>query len=118
MVPNDKISSSTLSGRGTKWLVCILCILVGVSLEMEVTSLMKRILEVCSWKLIACGESCAASDREGLPQILTFLLMMTKMIATGPGLGLLPVSLFHKVRTIIITGGVKVYLAKVWAMML
>ena len=104
MVPNIKISSSTLSEGGTGRLVCIPHILVGVSLEVEVISLMKRILEICSWKLIACGESCAASDREGLPQILTFLLMMTKMMT--------------KMRTVIISGGVKVYLAKVWAMML
>ena len=118
MVPNIKISSSTLSEGGTGRLVCIPHILVGVSLEVEVISLMKRILEACSCKLTTCGEGCAASNREGLLKILTFLLLMMEIIATGPGPGLLLVSLFCTMRTIIISGRVRVHLAKVWAMML
>ena len=98
--------------------MCILHMLVGVSLEVKVTSLMKRILEACSLKLTVCEGGCAASNGEGLPQILTLLFLMMKMIATGPSLGLLPVSLFHMVRTVIISGGVRVHLVEVWAMML
>ena len=44
------------------------------------------------------------NDREGLPQIPTFLLMMTKMVATGLSLGLLLVSLFSTMGTVL-TGG-------------
>lgn len=58
------------------------------------------------------------SNGEGLPRILTFLMMMRKMVVTGLGQGLLPVSSFHKMKTVIINGGVRVHLAKVWAMML
>ena len=52
------------------------------------------------------------SDGEGLPQILTLLLMMMEMVATGLGPGLLSVSLFHTMRTVITNGGVRVHLAK------
>jgi len=118
LVPNVKISSSTLSEGGTGRLVCIPRIVVGVSLEVEVTSLMKRILEACSCKLTTCGEGYAASNREGLFKILILLLMMMEIVATSPGPGLLLVSLFCTMRTIIISGRVRVHLAKVWAMML
>ena len=60
----------------------------------------------------------AARDEKGLPQILTLLLMMKEIVATGPGPGLLPVSLFRTMKTVITSGGVKVYHTKVWAMML
>jgi len=59
----------------------------------------------------------AARD-EGLSRILTFLLMMREMVATGPGLGLPQASLFHMMRTITTNRGVSVHLAKVWAIML
>ena len=55
---------------------------------------------------------------EGLPQILTPLPMMMKVVATGLSLGLPPMSLFHMTRTVITDEGVKTHLAKVWAMML
>ena len=113
MVPNVKINSSTLSEGGTGRLVCTPRILVGVNLKVEVTSLMKRILEACNWKLTACGEGCATSDGEGLFQILNLLLMMMEIVAIGPGLGHLPVSLFRTMRTVIISGGVRVHLVKV-----
>ena len=85
MVPNVKISSSTLSEGGTARLVCTPRILVRASLEVGVTSLMKRILEACSWRLTVFAGGYAASDREGLPQILTLLLMMIEMVVTSPG---------------------------------
>ena len=47
-VPNAKIISSTLNVGETVKLVYILLKLVGDSLEVGVTSLMKRILEACS----------------------------------------------------------------------
>ena len=46
------------------------------------------------------------------------LLMMMKVVATGLGLGLPLMSLFHMMRTVITDEGVKTHLAKVWAMML
>ena len=66
---------------------------MGVNLEVGVTSLMKRILEACNWKLTACEEGCAASNEEELLQTLTFLLIMIEMAIIGPSRGLLPVSL-------------------------
>ena len=118
MVPNIKISSSILSEEGTKRLVCTPGILVGVSLEVGVTSLIERILKACSWRLTVYREGCAARDREGLLQILTLLLTMIEMVATGPSPGLLPVSFFRMIGTVIISRGVRVHLVKVWVMML
>jgi len=79
---------------------------------------MRRILEACSWRLTTFAEGYAASDGEGLSQILTLLLMMMKMVAIGLGPGLLPVSLFRMMKTVIIRGGAKVHLTKDWTMML
>ena len=99
-------------------LVCTPRILAGASLEAEVTSLTRRIPEACSWRLTVFVEGYAVSDEEGLPRILTLLLMTKEMVATGPGPGLLPVSLFYTMKTVTINGGVRVHLAKVWVMML
>ena len=118
MVPNVKISSSTLSEGGTVRLVCTPRILAGANLEAGVTSLMRKIPEACSWRLIAFARSYAASGREGLPQTLTPPLMMIEMVATGPGLGLPSVSLFRMIKTVITSRGVRVHLAKVRATML
>ena len=118
MVPNVKISSSTLSKGRTARLVCTLGILAKASLEVGVTSLMKRIPEACSWRLTIFVGGYAASDGEGLIQVLTLLLMMMEMVAIGPGLGLLPISLFRMMRIVITSEGVRVHLAKVWTMML
>ena len=43
MVPNARISSSTLSEGGTARLVCTPCILAEANLKAEVTSLMRKI---------------------------------------------------------------------------
>ena len=118
LVPNVKISSLTLSKRGIVRLVCTPRILARASLEAGVISLIRRIPEACNWRLTVFAGGYVASDGEGLPQILTLLLMMMEMVAIGPGLGLLLVSLFCMMRTIITNGGVRVHLAKVWAMML
>ena len=118
MVPNVRISSSILSEGGTARLVCTLRILVGASLEAGVTSLMRKILEACSWRSTFFAGGYATSDGEGLHQILTPLLMMIEMVATSLSPGLLPVSLFRTIRTVITNRGVRVHLAKVWAMIL
>ena len=118
MVPKVKISSLTMSEGRTARLVCTPCILKGASLKARVTSLMRRILEACSWRLTIFVGDYAVSDGEGLPQILTLLLMMIEMVATGLGPGLLPVSPFRTIRIVITSGGVRVHLAKVWAMLL
>ena len=99
-------------------LVCTPRILERASLEARATSLTRRILEACSWRLTTFAESYTASDEEGLPWILTLLLTMREMVATSLGLGLLLASLFHTMRTIITNGGVRVHPAKVWATML
>ena len=117
MVPNVKISSSTLSEGGTTRLVCTPRILAGASLKAGVTSLMRRIPKACSWRLSVFAGGYAASDGEGLLQVLTLLLMTMEMVAIGLGPGLLPMSLFCMMRTVITSGGVRVHLAKVWAMM-
>ena len=118
IIPNAKISSSTLSGRGTVRLVCTPRILAGAILKAEVTSLTRRIPEACSWRLTVFAEGYTASDEEGLPRILTIFLVIREMVATVSSQELLPVSLFHAIKTIITNGGVRVHPAKVWAMML
>ena len=82
--------------------MCTPRILVGVSLKAGVTSLRRRTLEALSWRLIVFAGGYVASDGEGLPQFLTLLLMMMEMVATGPGLGLLPMSPFRMMGTVII----------------
>ena len=94
------------------------CKLVGASLEVGVAFLTRRIPEACNWRLTVFTEDYAESDEGGLPWILTIPLMMKEMVATGPGLGLLLVSLFRVMKTVISNRGVKVHLAKVWAMLL
>ena len=94
-------------------LVCTPRILVGANLEAGVTSLMRRILEACSWRLTVFVKGYVASDEKGLPLILTLPLMMMRMIATGPDPGLLPVSLFHMMGIVITSGGVRVHHTKV-----
>ena len=118
LVPSVKIISLTLNAREIVKLVYILLKQAGASLEVVVASLMKRILEACSWRLTVCGEGYAASNGERLLQALTLLLMTMGMAAIGLGQGLLPMSLFHMMKTIITNGGVRVHPAKVWAMML
>ena len=113
MVPNARISSSTLSEGGTARLVSTPRILVGANLEAEVTSLMRKIPEACNWRLTVFAGGYAVSNREGLPQILAPLPMMIRMIVTGPGPRILPVSLFHAIRTVITNGGARAHLAKV-----
>ena len=87
-------------------LVCTPRILAGTSLEAGVTSLMRRIPEACSWRLTVFVEGYAASDEEGLPWILTLLLMIREMVVIGSSPGLLPVSLFRTIKTVITNGGV------------
>ena len=118
MVPNVRTSSSTLSEGGIAKLVCTPRILVGASLEAGVTSLTRRIPEACSWRLTVFVEGYAASDEEGLPRILTLLLMMREMVAIGLGPGFFLVSLFRTMKIVITNRGVRAYLAKVWATML
>ena len=113
MVPNVRINSLTLSEGGTARLVCTPHILAGANLEAGVTSLMRKILEACNWRLTVFVGGYAASNGEGLPQILTPLLMMMEMVATSPGQ-----SLFHTIRIVKTNGGVRVHIAWVWAMML
>ena len=85
LVFNIRTNFLILNEGGTARLVCTPRILVGASLEVGVTSLMKRILEACSWRLTVFAGGYAASDREGLPQILTLLLMMIEMVVTSQG---------------------------------
>ena len=85
---------------------------------MEVTSLMKRILGACNWRLTIYEGGYAASDEEQPFQVLAPLLMMIVIIAIGLGPGLPPVSPFRVIRIIIIGGKGRVRLTKVWAMTL
>ena len=98
MVPSAKIISSTLNVGEIVKLVYILLKLARASLEVGVTSLMKRILEACSWKLTVCGGGYTTSNEERLLQALTLLLMTMGMAAIGSGQGLPPVSHFLIIR--------------------
>ena len=86
MLPNVRTSSSTLSKGETAKLVCTPRILVGASPKAGVTSLMSKIPEACSWRLIVFAGSYATSSKEGLPQTLTHPPLMMEMVAIGLGL--------------------------------
>ena len=118
MVPNVKISSSTLSGGGTGSLACIPRTLGEVSLEVDVTSCMKRILGACNWRLIVYEGGYVASDVGHPLQVLAPLLMMIVTIVISPGPRLLPVIPFHMIRITIIGKDGRVRLTKAWAITL
>ena len=118
MVPNVRINFSTSSEGGIRRLACIPRTLEEVSLEVEVTFLMKRILGLCSWRLTVYAEDYAVSDIEEPLQVLTSLLMMIMIIAIVPSPGLLLMSPFHVIRIVIIGGEGRVHLARAWAMTL
>ena len=115
LVPNVKTSFSTLSEERTERLVCIL---VRANLEVGITSLMKRTLGACNCRLTVYEGGCATNDREGLLQILTFLLIMMEMAITGPGRGLPLVSLSLVMRIITINTDAIACLARAWETML
>ena len=85
LVPSTKIISLTLNVREIVKLVYILLKLVGASLEIGVTSLMKRILKACNWRLTVYRGGYAASDEERFIQALTPLLMTMGTAAIGLG---------------------------------
>jgi len=58
------------------------------------------------------------SNGEKLLQVLTLLLMTIGMATIGLGQELLSVSLFRMMRIVVISVGIRVHLAKVWAVML
>ena len=118
MVPNIRISSSTLSKGRTKRLACIPHTLEKVSLEVEVTSLMKRILGVCNWRLTVYEEGYTVSNVGKPFQVLTPLLKMIMIIIIAPSPRLLPVSPFRVIRIVIIGEEGRFRLAKVWAITL
>ena len=66
MVPSAKIISLTLNAGEIVKLVYILLKLAGASLEVGVTSLMKRILDECSWRLTVYGGGYTARNGERL----------------------------------------------------
>ena len=113
LVPNVKTSFSTLSEERTERLVCII---VRANLEVGITSLMKRTLGACNCRLTVYEGGCATNDREGLLQILTFLLIMMEMAITGPGRGLPLVSLSLVMRITTISVNTRDCLAKAWKM--
>ena len=118
MVPNVRISFSILSKGGIGRLACIPRTLEEVSLEVEVISLMKRILGAYNWRLTVYKGGYVVSDVEQPLQVLASLLMMIVILAIGPDPGLLLASHFCVIRIIIIGGEGRVYLPKVWAMTL
>ena len=81
MVPNVRTYSSSLSESGIESLVCIPRTLGEVSLEVEVTSFMKRTLGACNWRLTVYEEGYAMSDIEQPLQVLTPLLVMIVILA-------------------------------------
>ena len=94
-------------------LVCTPHILVGASRREGVTSPTRRTPGTCNWRLTVFVGGYAASDEEGLPQILTLLLRTREMVAIGLGLGPLPVSFFRTIKTITMNEGVRVCHTKV-----
>ena len=117
MVPNVRINFSTSSEGGIRRLACIPRTLEEVSLEVEVTFLMKRILGLCSWRLIVYVEGYVVSDIEEPLRVLTPLLTMIMIIATIPS-PLLPMIPFRVIRIVIIGGERRVCLTRIWSMTL
>ena len=66
----------------------------------------------CSLRLTVCEGGYDTNDGAKLLQILTFLLMMIRMVVTGPSKGLLPVSFSRVMRTIIMSAKIGAHLAK------
>ena len=64
MVPSAKIISSTLNVGEIVKLVYILLKPAGANLEVGVMSLMKRILEACSWRLTVSEEVTLRATKE------------------------------------------------------
>ena len=118
MVLNIKANFSILNEGEIGRLVCIPHILVGANLKAGVTSLIRKIQEACSWRLIVYAGSYAMSNEEGLPQILTLLPMMIGMAVTSPGQGLPSVSLSCMMKVTIMSTKIGARLAKAWEMML
>ena len=73
----------------------------------------RRTPGTCNWRLTVFVGGYAASDEEGLPQILTLLLRTREMVAIGLGLEPLPVSFFRTIKTITMNEGVRVRHTKV-----
>ena len=115
--PNDNIILLILSVEGTGRLVCIPPILVGASLQVGVTFLMRRILKPCNWRLIIWRGSCFMSGEGELLPILTSLLKMRSMVVIDPGQGLLLVSLSCMMKTTIISVEAGIHLLEAWEMM-
>ena len=118
LFPSTKIISSTLNVGEIMKSMYILLKLVGASLEVRATSLMKRILEAYSWRLIVYEGGYAASNGERLLQDLIPLRMMMGMATIGLGQGLPPVNLFRMMRVTIISVGIRVHLTKASTAML
>ena len=79
---------------------------------MGVIFLIRRIPKPYSLRLTVCEGRYAVSDGEELLQILTFLLLMIGMVVTEPGQGLIPISLSHVMRIIIMSVKIGAHLAK------
>ena len=87
--------------------------LAGANLKVRVTSLMKRVLEACSWRSTVCEGGYVANDGERLLQALALLLMTMGMTVISLGQGPLLVSLFHMMRIAIMSVEAKARLLEV-----
>ena len=92
--------------------------LVGADLEVGVTSLIRRRLEPCNWRLIICEGGCTVNDKDNLLTTLIPFLMMIEMAVTGPGQGVPLVSLSRVMRTTTMSAEIRARLAKAWETML
>ena len=88
--------------------------LVGADLEVGVTSLIRRRLEPCNWRLIICEGGCTVNDKDNLLTTLIPFLMMIEMAVTGPGQGVPLVSLSRVMRTTTMSAEIRARLAKAW----
>ena len=118
LVPTVKTNFSISSEEGTERLVCIPRIVVGANLEVVVTSLMKKTLRACNWRLTICEGSYAVSDIGEPLQVMAPFWMMIVIKAIAPGLGLFLVSPFRVIKITIIGRERRVHLTRAWAMML
>ena len=108
--------SLTLNTGGIEKVACTPLILVGVTLELEVTSLRSRITEPCKGRLTIKRRSYAMHDEDELPPSLSPFLMVRRTAVIDVDQGLLLMSLSHMKRNTTLNIDIRARLVEAWKM--
>ena len=96
----------------------ILPIPVRANLGVKATSLMRRMLETCSWKLIIWREAYATNAEGKLLPTLITLSMMRRTLTIDRGQGLPLASLSHTMKTTAMNAKIEIHPQEAWEMTL